>query len=283
MKTRLRTLSLFIFITLFMFSADALATTKQKIYDFAELLTAEEVEQLESLATAYSDETEVEIIILTTYETDGRDVKDYMGDFYDQEGLGYNKQHGDTVILTLDMGQRDVYVAGFYKGELYIDNSRAELIREEITPYLSDGYFFEAFTEFIELTRYYLGIEPFDPEEDYGEPNQDQYYIDTREHNYRSQEENIFFELWFQLLVSAGVAGIAVGVMGYRSSGRKTTNARTYLDQGRSAVTARNDTFIRKTVTKVKKPTSNKGGGGGIGGGGFTGGGHSHSGSKGKF
>jgi uncharacterized protein len=277
MKTRLRTLSLFILIFFLMFSGDALATTKQKIYDYAELLTAEEVEDLERLATAYSDETEVDIIILTTNETDGRAVEDYMGDFYDEEGLGYNKQHGDTVILTLDMGQREVYVAGFYKGELYIDNSRAELIREEIMPNLSEGYYFEAFTEFIEQTRYYLGIEPeFDDE-----PNQDQYYIDTRD--YRSQEDNIFFELWFQLLISAGVGGIAVGIMGYRSSGRKTTNARTYLDDGRSAVTARNDTFIRKTVTKVKKPTSNKGGGGGIGGGGFTGGGHSHSGSKGKF
>jgi uncharacterized protein len=276
MKTRLKTLSLFIFITLFMFSADAFATSKQKIYDFAELLTAEEVEQLESLATAYSDDTTVEIIILTTVGTDGRTIEDYTDNFYEEKGLGYNKQQGDTVILALDMDQRDVYVRGFDKGAAYINDYTAQIIREEITPYLRDGYYFEAFTEFIEQTRYYLGIEPeFD-----GGPNQDQYYIDTRENYYRSQEENIFFELWFQLLVSAGVAGIAVGIMGYRSSGRKTTNARTYLDQGRSAVTARNDTFIRKTVAKVKKPTSNKGGGGGIGGGGFGG---ARSGSKGKF
>lgn len=281
MKTRLRTLSLFILIFFLMFSGDAFATSKQKIYDYAELLRAEEVEELERLATAHSDDSEVDIIILTTNGTDGRTIEGYTDNFYEQEGLGYNKQQGDTVILALDMGQRDVYVAGFDKGALYIDNSRAELIREEITPYLSEGYYFEAFTEFIELTKYYLEIEPFDPDEDHDEPNQDQYYIDTREHNYRSQEENIFFELWFQLLVSVGVAGIAVGIMGYRSSGRKTTNARTYLDDGRSAVTARNDTFIRKTVTKVKKPTSNKGGGGGIGGGGFTGG--ARSGSKGKF
>lgn len=276
MKTRLRTLSLFILIFFMMFSGDAFATSKQKIYDFAELLTAEEVEELERLATAHSDETEVDIIILTTNGTDGRTIEDYTENFYHQEGLGYNKQQGDTVILALDMEGRDVSIEGFDKGSVYIDKPIGDIIREEIKPYLSDGYFFEAFTEFIELTRYYLGI---DPDVDYDEPNQDQYYIDTRD--YRSQEDNIFFELWFQILVSVGVAGIAVGIMGYRSSGRKTTNARTYLDDGRSAVTARNDTFIRKTVTKVKKPTSNKGGGGGIGGGGFTGGGRSS--SKGKF
>ncbi|MEM5594553.1 hypothetical protein AAHH67_27500 [Niallia circulans] len=50
----------------------------------------------------------------------------------------------------------------------------------------------------------------------------------------------------------------------------------TYMDN--SKIINRQDRFIRKTVTKQRKPQNNSGGGGGI-----TGGGHSHSGSRGKF
>ncbi|MCT8137645.1 TPM domain-containing protein [Anaerobacillus sp. CMMVII] len=265
-------------------SLTALASTEQKIYDFAELLTATEVEELETLADMYSDQTQVDIIILTTNGTDGRPVEQYMGDFYDEKGLGYNRAHGDTVILTIDMLERDVYVAGFYKGETYVDNDRAEMIREEITPYLSDGDFYGAFWEFIELTKYYLEMEPEAPRP--SDPIKTPNYNETPQVIYHPPaEENIFFELWFQLLASGIVGALVVGIMAYHSSGRKTTNARTYLDDNNSALIAKNDTFVRKTVTKTKKPTSNnnRGGGGGFGGGGFTGGGHSHSGSKGKF
>lgn len=272
-----------IFLFLFpMLTGHALAAGNQKINDFAELLTSEQVEQLERLANSYSEETEVDIVVLTTSQTNGKSIEQFMGDFYDEIGLGYDQRHGNTVILTLDMNEREVYVAGFYKGEHYINNERADFIRQEITPYLSEGDFYGAFKNYIELTRHYLGIEPVVTSEPIqNQPiNNEQARVITNTPN----QENIFFELWFQLLISGGVGAIAVGIMGYHSSGRKTTNSRTYLDESRSAVTASRDTFIRKTVTKVKRPTNNNNNSsGGFGGGGFTGGGRSHSGSKGRF
>ncbi|MGO4889901.1 TPM domain-containing protein [Anaerobacillus sp. MEB173] len=281
MRRKLSASMLLIFLMFSFIQSQIVASTEQKVYDFAELLTAQQRDEVERLADLYSEQSEVDIIILTTAQTDGRDIEKYMQDFYDEMGLGYNQPFGDTVILTIDMENREVYVAGFYKGMEYIDNDRAHVIRESITPYLSNGDFFSAITTYIELTNEYMGIEPEVHEDNQIpiSPGNDQIYVQPG-----VKSENLFYQLWFQIFVSIFVGGVSVGVMAYRSTGRKTTTARTYLDDSNSAVTSSRDTFVRTTVTKRKKPSSNNNnsGGGGFGGG-MTGGGHSHSGSRGRF
>jgi uncharacterized protein len=82
----------------------------------AGLLTGEEVEELEILAEKYSSRRQTDFIVLTTEDTEKKDVVKYMEDFYDEKALGYDKPHGNCAILTVDMEHREVYLAGFYKG-----------------------------------------------------------------------------------------------------------------------------------------------------------------------
>ncbi|WP_241198791.1 hypothetical protein [Cytobacillus horneckiae] len=95
-----------------------------------------------------------------------------------------------------------------------------------------------------------------------------------------SETKNLFFEWWFQLIVSVALGGAVVGTMMLGSGGKVTVSSQTYNNQKTSAVLDKYDRFVRKTVTKQKKPSSNNKS---SGGGGFTSGGHSHSGSRGKF
>lgn len=226
------------------------------VYDYADLLTDVEKEKLEELAASLGAEYEIDFIILTTKDTEGKDIKPYMQDFYDEK---YNLDAVDAAILTLDMEHRDVYVAGFYKGEKYIDDQRAGLIREKITPDLSAGNYYDAFSTYIEKAHEYMGVRP------------------------GVNPESIFLKWWFHIVISLVIAGGAVGLMAYNSGGRVTVNSATYLNQGTSKVLNRSDQYLRKTVTKRRKPQNNNSGGGFGGGGGITRGGHSHSGSRGKF
>ena len=236
---------------------------KQRVYDFANLLEAEEVEKLESMAEKYSEKRETDFIILTTDNTQGKDVVKYMEDFYDDNALGFDRPHGNTAIITIDMEHREVYLAGFYKGEEYLSDYRLDLIRHKITPYLSNGDYYKAFSKFIKLGYKYMGMKPtVDP-------------------------DNILFNIWFQIIVSLIVAGVIVGSMAYNSGGRVTVSEGTYRDFSSSRVVNRRDNYLRTSVTKTKKPSSNNnssgGGFGGGSGGGTTSGGHSHSGSRGGF
>lgn len=239
----------------------AASNDKQRIYDFAKLLTPQEIEELEELSAKYSAKRETDFIILTTDDTGDSDVVGYMEDFYDENGLGYDKDHGNCGILTVDMHNREVYLAGFYKAETYLDDSRLDRIRNKITPDLSGGDYYNAFRTFIKTSYKYMGVRP------------------------GVNPDNILFNLWFQIIVSLMTAGIIVGFMAYSSGGRMTVGGSTYKDGRRSRIIARRDDYIRTSTTRHKKPSTDGNGTGGFmgGGGGITGGGHSHSGSRGSF
>lgn len=262
---------------------------KQFVFDYAGLLTDQEVTQLESLADELGAESDTAFLIITANGTDGKDIVDYVGDFYDENAPGYDQPYGNTAILAIDMEERDIYLAGFKKAELYLNDQRLDVIRESITPALSDENFYAAFSEFISSSHSYMGIEPETssdnpgsyPDDDGGYQNYDEDY------NYYAggnPSDNIFFQLWFQLIVSFIVGGAVVGILAYNSGGRVTVSSRTYMNSNSSKVLHQHDRYLRKTVTRVKKPTNNNNNSGGFtGGGGITGGGHSHSGSRGKF
>ncbi|WP_316569486.1 TPM domain-containing protein [Neobacillus sp. YIM B06451] len=253
------------------------------IYDNAHLLTDDESAELQQVASEHAKERETAFIIITLDGTNGKDIVQYVEDFYDEHGPGYGQPYGNTAILAIDMNERDVYLAGFKKAEQYLDDSRLDLIREELTPDLSGGQYFAAFSIFLDRAYEYMNIEPdvgtgsYSGNGSVGSPQVNNHY------EFASQpSENIFFQLWFQLIVSLIVAGVVVMSMAYGAGGRVTVNARTYMDSHRSKVINHYDNFVRQTVTKQRKPSSNTNSGGG-GGGGVTRGGHSHSGSRGKF
>lgn len=269
-RNRIYKRGILLFVVIFLMSftmverAKAAPNRKQRVYDLAELLTFDEKEDLEKIADKYSTKRETDFIILTTNNEENKDIVIYMEDFYDENALGYDKPHGNTAILTIDMKNREVYLAGFYKGKEYLNDYRLDLIQDKIAPDLSEGNYYEAFRSFIKISYKYMGIRPgVDP-------------------------NNILFNIWFQIIASLGVAGISVGIMMYNSGGKVTVGEGTYRDFSNSRVIDRRDNYLRTTVSKRRKPSNNNnssGGGsrGGGGGGGVSRGGHSHSGSRGKF
>lgn len=226
----------------------------QYIYDNADVLTAEEEQQLEDLASTLSAERNTAFIILTVNGTDGKPIKKYMGDFYDQQAPGYDKPHGNTAMLTIDLQERDVFLSGFKLAEEYLDDDRLETMRLDITSDLTGGYYYDAFSDFMYAAHEYMGYPP-------GEVN----------------PNSMFFQWWFQLIVSVVIAAVFVFIMVSRSGGVTTVDGSTYIDQDQSGVVKRQDNYIRTTITKDKKSDDSDSGGG------TTSGGHSYSGSGGKF
>lgn len=236
------------------------SSSKSFVYDEANILTDDEIAKLDQLADQYSEKRETEFIILTTNDTDGKDIEQYLQDFYDANAPGYDRPHGNAAILALDVDVREVYVAGFYHAEKYLDNDRIDSLLDQITPDLSDEQYYEAFQSFITISNRYMGFKPgIDP-------------------------EFIFFKWWFQLLVSIGVGALIVKMMLRHTGGKITVNERTYQDTNRSRVLQRRDHYVRKSVTRRRKPSHHSGGGDrSSGGGGITKGGHSHSGGRRSF
>ncbi|MFP3391748.1 TPM domain-containing protein [Brevibacillus sp. SIMBA_040] len=232
---------------------------KKLIFDEVGLLKQEEYKELTTLAKQYGEHRETDIIILTTNNDVSGDVIKMTEDFYDEYAPGYDKPHGNAVILTLDMKNRDVYLAGFYKAKTYLDDERLDKIRNKITPDLNSGDYALAFQTYMQTVDKYMGYEP------------------------GVNPDNPLFNVWVQLGASSIIGGIIVAAMVFRSGGCITINRRTYEDANTSGILDRRDQYIRTTVTKQKIQRQESNGSGGGGGGGTTSGGHSHSGSRGSF
>ncbi|MCM3739825.1 TPM domain-containing protein [Oceanobacillus luteolus] len=257
MKLLWKTSILFTFL-FFLLISPALADV-QRIYDHADLLTDEQVQELEKQAANYFEEWNTDFIIITTEDTNGKTIMKYMQDFTDELKDEFNRQEDNMAVITIDMDSRMVDIAGFGIAEKYIDDERIELILDHVTPYFSQGDYYKAFKLFFEKADEYLDIRP------------------------GVNPESVFFNTFFQLAVAVVLAAIIVFLMAYTSGGRVTVTSGTYLNRSSSRIISKRDRYLRKTVTRRKKPSANNNGGGGGfrgGGGGITGAGRSHSGGR---
>lgn len=255
MKRTIALAILFLFIWL-----TPTAAEEQRIYDQAELLTNEQIQDLEAQASAYFEEWQTDFIIITTDGLDGKDLIVYMDDFTDDLAEQFNRAEDNMAVLMMDMETKEINLAGYGRAEDLLDNSRLTNIRQQITPDLSDGNYYEAFQQFFVKSDEYLGIRA------------------------GVNPESIFFNTYVQLAAAIVLGLIIVFFMAYNSGGRVTTTGRTYMDQENTRIVSQRDRYLRKTVTRKRKPSNkNSGGGRSGGGGGISSAGRSHSGSRGSF
>lgn len=275
-----RTVKWFVFFLLlflfagFLHTVSAVSGSGRLIFDEAGLLTETEKEELEELASELGGDRETEFLIITADSMDGKDIDRFTSEFIDR----HYKDQASVVVLALDMETRDVSVLAFNEAQRKFDNLKREFVLEEVIPYLSAGEFYKAFSKYLQTSYELMGIPPGEWEET-GKASFPGSAAVPEE-----PSESIFTRWWFHVIVSLVVAGVTVGLMAYNSGGRVTVNAATYLNAGTSKVINQSDHYLRKTVTKRRKPQHKSGGPSGFGGGGgMTSGGHTFSSTRGKF
>ncbi|MGM0898627.1 MAG: TPM domain-containing protein [Bacillota bacterium] len=232
------------------------AQTDELIYDEAGLLSDGEEQELEALAEQYGAEQNVDFLFLSTDSTEGQSIEGYMGDFFDARADSTGRE--DAVLLTIDIGGREVYLAGFGTAERTLDSERVELVLDRIMSEMQSADYGGAFRDTVVTSSEYMEYRP------------------------GVNPESIFLKTWFHLAIALLLAGIIVGSMLYNAGGRVTTTPGTYVDRDHTRVRSQDDRFRNKTVTRTKVP-KNKDGGGFGGGGGMTGGGRSFSGGGRSF
>lgn len=255
--TRSTIVAMLFFLLLMLGGLSASAQTDQLIYDEAGLLTQEEAEELRALAESYSEEQNVKFLFLTTNSTEGQSIEGYMGDFFDERADNTGQEN--AVLLTIDIGSREVYLAGFGTAERTLDAERIDLVLDRIMPEMRSADYGAAFRDTVVTSSRYMEYRP------------------------GVNPESIFLKTWFHLTIALLLAGGIVGVMLYNVGGRVTTTPGTYIDRDHTRVRSEQDRFRNKTVTRSKVPQNKGGGGGGFGGGGTTGGGRSFSGGGRSF
>lgn len=256
----------FIFILFFMVSFLLLPTViqaepEQVIIDEADLFSESEIDSLQALADKYGEKRDTSYYIITLDDPGSGDVEDYTDNFYHEE-IQTDDEEVDLIILVIDMENRKVDIGGFGKMTEYLDDDRIEMIHDKIGSDLSDGNYYDAMETHLKLSYKYSGFKP------------------------NANPQNPLYNIFVQLLIAIVLGSAIVWGMVRQTGGEVTTSRRTYEDTNRSNVLRKRDRYIRRSVTKRRRPKQNKSSGGGRGrssGGRMTSGGSMRSGGSRKF
>lgn len=238
-----------------------------RVVDEADLLSDSEEKELAGKIEDLTDKYNFDIVIVTADTINGETPMAYADDYYDYNGYGAGADN-DGILLLLSMEDRDWWISTTGYGIDAFTDYGIDVIGDEIVPDLSNGDYYSAFTEFIDLTDDFLA------EAEKGNP----YDID---HKYKTFSDYII-AVGIGLFIGLIIAVISVLVM---KSKMKTVamqnNANNYAVNNSLRLDRSNDIFIYRNVTKTRRPEpSSSGGGSSI----HTGSsGTSHGGGGGKF
>lgn len=244
----------------------------QRVFDYAEVLTEEEEENLEALIAKRERQIECDIVIVTLYESMEEYAKSYIDElgyvypdeyvmvyadnFYDDNKFGYDKPYGDGAIF-VDNWYREsdgwsyswFGTSGSVKDQ-YDSGEKIRSLQEEVIEDVS-SYPYESYKLYVNSVYREMkgGI--------------------------LSEDISVIAILVVALLVTTTF--ILVPIMNNR--GTKTTVATTYVNGGKPVFHENKDVFLGKSVaTRIIQTNTGNGSGGGGGGIHTSAGGHSHGG-----
>lgn len=263
---------------------------ESRVFDDADLLTAEEEANLQTMCQEVQQDWGLDLAYLTTYDTKGMSVREYGADVYVEKNLGVGEEDSG-IIFVMDMGTREAQIVTCGKAIDIFTDYYIEVIWEEIQGYLSDGDFYGGMVALRDNIDNYCGeYEAYQENPNaYVSPYQKE--SDSFLSEYRvSQKSKVLMFAGMAALFSLVVAGIGVASM--RKSCRNIrpfTDGRAYLKENGYHLRINQDTFANTHTTMMPIPRNDNDhhhSGGSWGGSSTTfhgGGGRSFGGGGGKF
>lgn len=82
----------------------------EKVYDFAELLTPSEEEQIYNRVQKFINKTNLDLAVVTINDNNKFSAMEYADDFYDYNDFGTDSEYSGVLFL-VDMDTREIYMS----------------------------------------------------------------------------------------------------------------------------------------------------------------------------
>lgn len=246
----------------------------EKIYDYSDILTMQEEQDLYEKIQKFIDTTKMDMVIVTVdlpYSYD-KVNEDYAADFYDYNDFGINFDRYSGVLLLRNTYSSDPYfnIYAFGDAQLYFSYNRLENVLDYIYDDLHSGNYYDGFSKFTnKMTSYYNSGIPSEMK------------------SYKVNEDGYLYKIYtipyfIVLIISSIVTAITMSIMVKKNKMVvKATKATEYLDRQSIKYTEKHDDFITSHVSSYRISSSSGGSGGGFSSsGGSSGGGHSSGGGR---
>lgn len=232
-----RSLILLLLITTMLASINVIAS-QDLLFDMANLFEADEKIELNQRLYNLSEFYDMDILIVSIENAEGKSARDFADDFFDYGGYGRNEEY-DGILLLIDLDNREIYISTSGKAIDYLNDRDIENILDKVFENgVYDGEFYNASIGFIDKTNEILRVK---------------------------LEGN---RLTFIEVIISFLVGILVSLAFFIAvrNKYKFKNARKIYDYQKNSIVNlknNNDIFINKFITHRRIPKNNNTGGGG--------------------
>lgn len=245
--------------------------SSEKIYDFADILSDDEEEEIYSKINDFIEKTNMDMVIVSIDMPYSNDYKneDFAADFYDYNDFGIDFSNYSGILLLRNNYSRDKYydMYTFGDAQLYFDQSRYDDILDGIYSYFTSSNYVDGMSKFISRCS--------------------SYYDNGYAYKYRNAyvdfdgyiQYNYHVPVFMCLVGSSIITLITMCILVKKNKMvRKATTASQYLVKNSINYTEHTDQFVNSHTTHYTVSSSSGGGGshGGSSGGGHSSGGGRH-------
>lgn len=211
-------------------------STPGPIVDNADLLAADEEDELGNMATQIYSEYGIWTAIITVDSLGGKSAESYADDYYDNN---YYAIYPDGVLLLIAMDTREWSISTCGRGIDLLTDYELDQLFFGMSGELSDNLFFDAFQIYLERLPQYMATAPET------EPG----VLD------------FLRILLISLLIGAAAGGITILIMrGQMNTAKAQKNAGSYLVSGSYQLKRHSDIFLYSRVSRTRKAENHGGG-----------------------
>lgn len=252
-----------------------LVDASEKIYDFEDVLTESEKDELKELVDEFIKKTNMDMaIVFTNFSyTSDKENEDYAADFYDYNDFGIDLKDYSGVLFLRNTYEVDPYfnIYTFGDAQIMFSYGRLENILDDIYQNIKNKNYKEGLSSFLnQMISYY----------DKGTPSEmEDYYIDEMGY---LQHDRRFHPSWFlYFIISTVITAIIMGILIKKNKMVvKVKTAEEYVNKNSVNINNRKDVFVSSHTSSYTTSSSSGGGGGFSSSGGSSGGGHSSGGGR---
>ena len=244
-----------------------LVDVSKKVYDFSDVLTDEQENDLRTKSIEFLDKTGIELVIVTIHENWlDKEIEEFADDFFDYNDFGITDKSssydGILVVRNTNDYNRYYYISTSGTGQMYFPQDRIDNILDDMWTNMHYDNYYEGFLDFISSSydNYNKGV-----------PNKyEGCYVDERGELHDKDGSKLDWEkgkyippygiaAFFGLLVSSIVVIILINK---NKMVKKAVNAKDYLVESSLKYTKKTDTFVNTHTTSYHISSSSGGGGG---------------------
>ncbi|QIK70569.1 TPM domain-containing protein [Erysipelothrix sp. HDW6C] len=135
---------LFFVFTTHTVRAETQADDGVRVIDDARIITESDVATLQAEVEAFIKHHNMDLVIVTTNDAQGKTSEAYADDYYDYNGYGIGSDYSGALIL-VDMDNRMVYISTTGRMINYLSDERLDRILDHMTPKVSKAKYTDAF------------------------------------------------------------------------------------------------------------------------------------------